>query len=698
MGGLNNGAQDQSNITQDSSRLLLPTASKLTVTLKAKFGELASYSKVVQIGSETLISVNFTGIPVGNYSIQADATDTNNIPVFTQKSELDIGQSETPKIFRLVPVNIDNITILGDQQKTEAISAGEAITWLVPENSELLFGSKAKLTPASPDVLYFIQNLTGELLLQGSSDTAIDTKKLIPGNPYYLTIYNKPGSPVNSITYTLYHTITYKVGSSVSGTAPSDNNDYVKGSTVTILGNSGNLRGTEIRDGITQRFIGWNTKEDGSGILYSAGQTLVVPSSGLVLFPIFTTDSSVIGKTGPAGGLVFYDQGSVVNRWRYLEAAPSDQSTSAPWNSSSEITIAQRDGLGNDVGMANTMAIIQAAGAGTYAAKMCADLTLGIYSDWYLPTVLELQQMNLNLHHNSLGNFTDNVFYWSSKWSGGGNQAYNYAFYSGDTPAGNNSFQIQPLFVRAVRAFSTGGIQKYPVSYDPNGGVTGSSPIDTVGCEYGANATVLGNSGNLGKAGYYFNGWNTKADGSGIPYVRGDTFTLNSAHTTLYAQWSDAAYSLRASGPAGGLIFYENPDYSNDGWRYLEAAPADLAMAPFMAMSWTYATEIAPGTGKRNTATIIASGAVSTDGAYLCDTYSVNGYSDWYMPAKDELWLLYTNLFQWGVGGLTSGAPGYWSSSETTHYSSAYMSNFTNDVPWPNNKTVVRRIRAIRRL
>ena len=43
--------------------------------------------------------------------------------------------------------------------------------------------------------------------------------------------------------------------------------------------------------------------------------------------PGSSTKTYTIGETGPAGGLIFYDQGSVINGWRYLEAAPYDQST-----------------------------------------------------------------------------------------------------------------------------------------------------------------------------------------------------------------------------------------------------------------------------------------------------------------------------------------------------------------------------------
>ena len=38
---------------------------------------------------------------------------------------------------------------------------------------------------------------------------------------------------------------------------------------------------------------------------------------------------------------------------------------------------------------------------------------------------------------------------------------------------------------------------------------------------------------------------------------------------------SRVEYAIGDTGPAGGFIFYENPNYKVDGWRYLEAAPID---------------------------------------------------------------------------------------------------------------------------
>ncbi|MDR1231647.1 MAG: hypothetical protein LBK61_09630, partial [Spirochaetaceae bacterium] len=69
------------------------------------------------------------------------------------------------------------------------------------------------------------------------------------------------------------------------------------------------------------------------------------------------------------------------------------------------------------------------------------------------------------------------------------------------------------------------------------------------------------------------------------------------------------------------------------------------------------------GTGKANTQRIIA--ALEERGAegaaLLCTELDINGYTDWFLPSRDELYLMYQNLKAKGRGGFGSGR--YWSSS-----------------------------------
>ncbi|MCX8013632.1 MAG: InlB B-repeat-containing protein, partial [Rectinema sp.] len=86
----------------------------------------------------------------------------------------------------------------------------------------------------------------------------------------------------------------------------------------------------------------------------------------------------------------------------------------------------------------------------------------------------------------------------------------------------------------------------YSVIYDANGATSGSVPTDSNAYRNGATVTILANIGNLDRDDYIFAGWNTKADGTGTTYQPGDTFTMGSAHITLYAQWLEAMETVAA--------------------------------------------------------------------------------------------------------------------------------------------------------
>jgi uncharacterized repeat protein (TIGR02543 family) len=202
---------------------------------------------------------------------------------------------------------------------------------------------------------------------------------------------------------------------------------------------------------------------------------------------------------------------------------------------------------------------------------------------------------------------------------------------------------------------------------------------------------------------YTFEGWWTGVDGSGN-LVDADSLVNIVSDRTLYAKWTFIAYT----GPAGGLVFYENPNWETDGWRYLEAAPygwydgeADSLGAysgdddPFFQWG-VYEYSVNPtviaqaiGSGVSNTASIVSyhdmlwtnypergdyyTSAIEYDArndgtvaAKICSEYSVEHggatYDDWFLPSKDELNLIYQNLYLQNQGGFSD--ENYWSSSE----------------------------------
>ncbi len=109
------------------------------------------------------------------------------------------------------------------------------------------------------------------------------------------------------------------------------------------------------------------------------------------------------------------------------------------------------------------------------------------------------------------------------------------------------------------------------------------------------------------------------------------------------------------------------------------------------------------GTGQANTSAILT--ALDGQGytnyaAKYCDNLEVtnNGstYDDWFLPSKDELGLMYTNLHQQSQGGFA--ADSYWSSSEISGFN-AWCQDFssgTQESKFKGATSGYRRVRACR--
>lgn len=155
-------------------------------------------------------------------------------------------------------------------------------------------------------------------------------------------------------------------------------------------------------------------------------------------------------RKGPAGGWVFYDKGEDTYGWRYLEAAPaSTEWESVKWGSEQYKIGGTKESIGS--GKTNTEKLIKRQGRGdTYAAQLCDALVYGGYSDWFLPSIKELDLMYKNLKAAGVGGFAANDTYWSSTEGSAAKNAYYQYFGSGRKIGLNKRYKYR---VRAVRAF-----------------------------------------------------------------------------------------------------------------------------------------------------------------------------------------------------------------------------------------------------
>ena len=158
-----------------------------------------------------------------------------------------------------------------------------------------------------------------------------------------------------------------------------------------------------------------------------------------------------VGDKGPAGGIIFYDKGEYSQEWRYLEAAPADTEFETVWSDYPFHVEGTQSELGT--GKSNTKVIVEVANywrETIAAAQMCANLNIGKYSDWYLPSNDELDHMNQNLKMQNIGDFKDKIYWSSTQYYD--DETSTWTQYFGTDEQGGLS-KDNRFLVQAIRAF-----------------------------------------------------------------------------------------------------------------------------------------------------------------------------------------------------------------------------------------------------
>lgn len=173
----------------------------------------------------------------------------------------------------------------------------------------------------------------------------------------------------------------------------------------------------------------------------------------------------------------------------------------------------------------------------------------------------------------------------------------------------------------------------------------------------------------------------------------------------------DSALEIGETGPGNGIVFY----YSEAGFscgpnlsstcNYLEAAPnpwSNESEDPQITWSTLANHEIAVtgaddtsiGTGYKNSIAIAnqSGNLAASTAAMSAREYDGGGKSNWYLPSKDELDLLFTKRST--VGGFIT-SDNYWSSSEIEN-NGAWNQSFTIGQQGGNGKFDTRAVRPIR--
>lgn len=357
-------------------------------------------------------------------------------------------------------------------------------------------------------------------------------------------------------------------------------------------------------------------------------------------------------------------------------------------------------------GQANTTAIVSSQGAINCAAQYCDTLHANGYSDWFLPSIDELELIEYNLQVSGLVSFSRG-FYWSStEFNNSTAYEYNFDLDNYARTEDKNNMHL----VCAVRSFTT----------VPSLTTTSISSILNTSAQSGGNISNEGETSITARGICWSTSHNpTIADNTTTNGTGTGSYTSNlnglTPNTTYYVR----AYATNSTGTGygnevsfttlqlavgqsyqGGKIAYilqaGDPCYIAGQIHGLIAAPPSQSTntnAPWSNSLTNIGTSTALGSGNTNTIAIVTNQGSGSYAAKLCYDLVYNGYSDWYLPSKDELNKLYINRSILDIDvSLT-----YWSSSEYTTSNYAWNQSFSSGLQFPYNvKYSSFRVRAVR--
>lgn len=281
-----------------------------------------------------------------------------------------------------------------------------------------------------------------------------------------------------------------------------------------------------------------------------------------------------IGDTGPGGGVVFFDAGSVQPWGRYLEVAPEDLAATQFGCTGTVLEVANSD-LGG--GFGNSFEVSSSFCSNNTAAQLAYTYRLAGSTGWYLPSKVELNELCKYANNQPTGDTKtpctkgaslrasfSPTFYWSSTQIDA-----NFASYQSFVTGQQFRYgKPATAVVRPIRAFAN------------KDGVTVPTTVPIAKCNRGGECKV------------------------------GDT------------------------GPGGGLVFYVAPTPQPWG-QYMEITSNPVHSGGWGCDSSAVPAEPRFGFGRSNTQRLVGLGCA---GAIAAENHvSSTGVDDWFLPSFDEL-------------------------------------------------------------
>lgn len=256
----------------------------------------------------------------------------------------------------------------------------------------------------------------------------------------------------------------------------------------------------------------------------------------IILTPNTPVDP-VVGDYYEGGYVFYFDKTLKVG----MVCAPTDQSLGITWSNGPSYVTTGATGSAVGTGQANTAAIVTVQGAGNYAAKLCDDLVLNGYSDWFLPSIEELHLMYDTLCKKGIADLAYGVYWSSTEYSN--DIAWDMLYMNG-----------MKLYVYKNGVYDVRAVRSFKINTPPTLTTTAVSAITSNTAVSGGTITSTGSTSVTARGVCWSTSTNptialpTKTlDGSGV-----GPFTSNITGLTAATKYYVKAYATNSAGTAYG--------------------------------------------------------------------------------------------------------------------------------------------------
>jgi uncharacterized repeat protein (TIGR02543 family) len=173
-------------------------------------------------------------------------------------------------------------------------------------------------------------------------------------------------------------------------------------------------------------------------------------------------------------------------------------------------------------------------------------------------------------------------------------------------------------YVTGSSNFTATTLPGLAATYYGNGNTLGTAPSETATYATNASLILLGNSGELQKPGYTFDGWNLNPANTGPTYQAGASYTLANTGVAFYAKWAATPYSViyNATEATAGAVPVDAGTYTISTVANLRGNSGNLQRTGYSFAGWA--------------ANADRTGRIYTSGdTYTVQTSNINLYAAW---------------------------------------------------------------------